>query len=69
MAGGNRSVILVRIPAPLKVIVDCYQRDRSLISWNAALTELLETHPEVVSRVELFYTGLSQTSNGEVPPL
>lgn len=69
MAGGNRAVVFLRLPSPLKVLAECYQHDRGLLSLNAAVIELLETHPELVNRVELFYNGTSQTPNGEVPPL
>ena len=68
MAGRDRAVILLRIPSALAVIAKVYQDDRDLPSLNAAITELLETHPELVLRVELLYNGASQIPHGEVPP-
>jgi hypothetical protein len=59
MASGNRAVVLLRLPPPLKVIAECYQKDRNLPSLNAALIELLETHPQLVSLVEVLYAGLN----------
>lgn len=68
MAGGNRAVIYLRVPLPLRLLADCYQSDRGLQSLNAAIIELLETHPALVERVEFIYAGIRQTPNGEVPP-
>lgn len=61
MARGNRPVVPVflRLPQPLKVIAELYQNDRNLPSLNAALVELLETHPQLVTRIDMVYTVLN----------
>jgi hypothetical protein len=37
---------VMRIPPGLRTLVDVYAQDRNL-SFNRAITELLETHPEI----------------------
>ena len=55
MAGGNRTVIL-RLPDELVFVIDnFYQKDRYLASRQAAIRELLETHPRVAEYVSMLY--------------
>jgi len=49
--------ILVRMPEPLKMLVILYQNARSLASQNAAVVELLETHPRIAEMQERVYAG------------
>lgn len=66
MAGGNRAVILLRVPPELKWITECYQRDRRLPSLQAAVIELLETHPRLAEVMEAVYAVARQdTTRGD----
>lgn len=67
MARGDRAVIsgsistptIIRLPPELILITKCYQNARRLTSLNAAIKELLETHPEILAIV-----ARSQYDNG-----
>jgi hypothetical protein len=52
MAGRNRALdsqTAFRLPPELILITKCYQNNRRLSSLNAALKELLETHPAILA--------------------
>jgi hypothetical protein len=36
-----------RLPPGLRLLCRCYQNDRKITTLNAAVIELLETHPEI----------------------
>ena len=63
MAGRNRpvvsdEVINVRIPSPLKVLLEAMSvRHCNTLSYT--IVHLLESHPEVASAAESLYDGLS----------
>lgn len=48
MAGRNRAI--VSLPVGLLLMIKIYQSDRDLASFNAAVIELLETHPAILTR-------------------
>lgn len=58
----NRISFPITIPIPLRMILESYQSDRGIVSLNATVKELLETHPEIAKRVERLY-ALSQDGN------
>lgn len=52
MAGRDRIVITnLRLPSGMKMVVERYQNRRNLPSFNRAVIELLETHPEIQKMV------------------
>ena len=54
------SEIIVRLPAALKMLAKDYQDMRFMPSLNAAVIELLETHPRIAEMAERVYAGGSQ---------
>jgi hypothetical protein len=52
------------LPSELRDIVSQYKMDRKSTSLNAAIRELIETHPEIARRVAIMYSGME----GEPPP-
>lgn len=70
MAGRDGLVeIHAYIPEPLLAILKRYQSGRYLGSFNAALIEILETHPRMVALVtEVMYAANSQQDNPERTP-
>jgi hypothetical protein len=49
------SVIIIRLPAALKMLAKSYQDTRFMPSMNAAVIELLETHPRIAEMAERVY--------------
>lgn len=45
------------MPAPLREIVETYQDDMHFPSFSSAVRRLLETHPDIVKRIERVYAG------------
>jgi Zn-dependent protease with chaperone function len=67
MACGDRVVIdrvsfPITLPVPLRMILESYKKDRGIVSLNATVKELLETHPEIDKRIKRLY-ALSQDDN------
>lgn len=61
MAGGDRAVVRLnlRLPPELIMVSKLYQSDRRIVSLNAAIIELLETHPAIVQMVTDLYAVTS----------
>lgn len=59
----GRNWLVVNMPEGLRYILEQYRSDRKLRSFSATVKELLETHPEVVSRVNQIYNG-PRSENG-----
>lgn len=64
MDGGNGPVkvewhkTLINIPEGLKFLVDRYRNDRGIISFTAAVKELLETHPAIAQEAMKVYSEM-----------
>lgn len=58
MDGRNRTLIHLRIPMELQVLLFWYQSSSRSVSLNAAVIRLLETHPALVSLAEQHYNGM-----------
>lgn len=68
MAGGNGFVKYpLSIPRDLRYLVEKYQNDMHIVSFNQALRMLLETHPEIDRIVQRIYAE-SNTSQREDQP-
>lgn len=56
------------IPQELRYLVEMYQNDMRIVSFNQALRRLIESHPEIDRRAQLVYAGLNNsTPEGESP--
>ncbi len=66
MAGRDGFVaVFTHFPVGLRYLVEAYQKDRNLISFSAALRELLETHPEIASRARKMYAEMDAEPHPE----
>jgi hypothetical protein len=55
------------IPAPLRTIIEMYQNDMKVVSFNQALRMLLESHPEIDKRVRRVYAEASNPQREDQP--
>jgi hypothetical protein len=68
MAGGNGFVKYpLSIPADLRYLVEQYQKDMHIVSFNQALRTLLETHPEIDRVVQRIYAEVNTSEREELP--
>lgn len=69
MGRGNGSVKFTgfywRCPEALLMLAKLYQNERGLASINAAITELLETHPKIAEIAERVYNQGNQAKQAE----
>lgn len=64
MDGGNRPLservsISMTMPLGLRLMAERYGNDRGLVSFSAAIVELLETHPAIAYQVAKLYNEAS----------
>jgi hypothetical protein len=55
------------IPRDLRYLVEQYQKDMHIVSFNQALRTLLETHPEIDRIVQRIYAEVNTSEREEQP--